>query len=308
MDIAKYIGQYILKNNFCYIHGLGNMELVKRPATHDGKTLSGATYEVIITSGGSIDDSFANFIAVNEQISISKAANSLRDFSIQARKDMQAGKEVPITGIGKFYEENGKVKFITDASFRFTPEGMPALKNSKQLEDQKLVSAHKPTYPAPVKVSSVNWTTVAIAGIVLVLIAAGVYGFYYYKKEQKQNTMVVAPPVKDTVVAPPPPPVVKDTLPPKDTVAATPPPAAIDTNARNPYKMVIMDTTNKAYVFKRFRQLKGTGYKVEMQTKDSIRFRILDEVNCRVVDTIHVRDSLRLLFGFKKVGIYNEGK
>src|SRR4051794_6193053 len=100
MDIARYIGLFLLKNQFCYVHGLGNMELKKVPATNDGKSLQAASYEIVVTPGGSIDDNLANFIATNEQISISKAANTLREYSIQARKDMSEGKEVPIPGLG----------------------------------------------------------------------------------------------------------------------------------------------------------------------------------------------------------------
>ena len=132
MDIAKYIGLFLLKNHYCYIHGLGNMELVKRPATHDGKALQPPSYEVQVTPGGSIDDNLANFIATNEQISISKAANTLREYSIQARKDMAEGKEVPIPHIGHFIEGGGRVKFVTDANFRYTPAGIPTIKNSKK--------------------------------------------------------------------------------------------------------------------------------------------------------------------------------
>src|ERR1700744_6690000 len=94
MDLAKYIGVFLMKNRFCYIHGLGNLEVKKKPANYDGKMLQAAPYEVIITPAGSIDDTLANFIATNEQISISKAANELRDFSTKAKADLEAGKEL----------------------------------------------------------------------------------------------------------------------------------------------------------------------------------------------------------------------
>ncbi len=300
MDIAKYIGQFILKNNFCYIHGLGNMELVKRPAVHDGKSLLGPTYEVIVTAGGSIDDSFANFIATNEQISISKAANALRDFSMQSRKDMQAGKEVAIPGIGKFTEEGGKVKFHTDASFKFTPAGMPTLKNSKQLEQQKVTPVHKPSFPPPAPANSVNWSMVIIAGILVVILAAGGYGFYYYKSQQSVVTAPVQLPPKDTVIAPPT--VVAPDTTRKDTVMAAPA-AVVDTNAINPYKMIVGDFHEKGKADKRFRQLKIIGYKVEMVTKDSVNFQVIADVSCRVVDTTHFKDSLSRIFGYKNIMI-----
>lgn len=302
MDIEKYIGQFILKNNFCYIHGLGNLELVKRPAIHDGKSLQAPNYEVILTAGGSIDDSFANFIATNEQISISKAANALRDFSIQARKDMQAGKEVPVPGVGKFSEENGRVRFTTDANFRYTPAGIPTLKNSKQLEEQKITPPHQPTFPPPARANSINWTMVFIAIILLVILGGGGYGFYYYQKQQAANQPAPAP--KDTAVAvaatPPPPPV--DTTH-KDTVA-TPPPA--DTNAMNTYRMVIGEYNNKARAEARYRKLKIDGKRIELVTKDSVNFMVLETVNCRTVDTVHYKDSLQKFYGFKNVSIYNQ--
>ena len=297
MDIAKYIGLFILKNNFCYIHGLGNLELVKRPAVHDGKALQAPTYEVIVTAGGSIDDSFANFIATNEQISISKAANALRDFSMQARKDMAAGKEVPLQGIGKFTEENGRVKFHTDPSFKFTPAGMPTLKNSKQLEDQKITPAHKPSYPPPASANSVNWTMVILAAALLIILGAGGYGYYYYRSTQVPPP---PPPVKDTIIAAPAP-VMVDTMQKKDTVVAPPP---VDTVTVNTYKMVIGDYAAKDKAEKRIRQLKINGNKVEMVTKDSLNYMVVAAVNCRVIDTLHAKDSLIKLFGYKNVVIF----
>ncbi len=298
MEIDKYIGQFILKNNFCYIHGLGNLELVKRPAVHDGKALQAPTYEVVVTAGGSIDDSFANFIATNEQISISKAANGLREYSMQARKDMAAGKEVPIPGIGKFTEENGRVKFTTDANFRFTPAGMPTLKNSKQLEDQKITPAHKPSYPPPASANSVNWTMVIIVAVLLVILGAGGYGFYYYKSQQAASQP--APHMADTIVQAPPAPIV-DTMR-KDTVATAP---VVDTNAINAYRMVIGEYPNKAKAEARLRRLKIDGSKVEIITSDSVTFKVLATVNCRVVDTVHYKDSLQKFYGYKNVMIVN---
>ena len=299
MDIAKYIGQFILKNNFCYIHGLGNLELVKRTARHDGKVLDAPSYEVILTSGGSIDDSFANFIATNEQISISKAANALRDFSMQSRKDLQAGKEVPVDGLGSFVEESGRLRFITNANFSFTPAGIPVLKNSKQLEEQKNAVPKVASFPPPTSANSVNWSMVIIAVILLVILGAGGFGFYYYKSQQKANVVPVALPAKDTVIAAPPPVAIDTTK--KDTLAATP---AVDTNTINTYQLIIGEYTTRATAEKRLRQLKVIGYKVDLVTKDSVNYKILETVTGRSVDTFHLIDSMQRMFGYKGVAIY----
>jgi len=310
MDIAKYIGQYIIKNKFCYIHGLGNMELMKRPAVHDGKALQGASYEVIVTTGGSIDDSFANFIATNEQISISKAANALREFSMQARADIAAGKEVVLPNLGKFLEENGKVKFITDPNFKFTPAGIPTIQNSKQLEEQKNAPViPKPSFEPPAKANSVNWSMVIIAVILVVILAGGGYGYYYYKSLQKAAAPAPVVPKKDTVYQAPPVPVSDTMAHPVDSMgqnatATTPAASAVDSQATTTYRMIIGAYTARDKAEKRYRQLKINGTKVELVTKDSINYMVLESVTCRVVDTAHMKDSLRVFYNFKGVAIY----
>jgi len=307
MDIAKYIGQFLLKNHFCYIHGLGNMELRKLPATYDNKTLQSPSYEVVVTMGGSIDDNLANFIATNEQISISKAANALRDYSIQARADLAEGKDVAIPGIGKYVETNGRIRFVTDANFSFTPAGLPTIKNSKQLEEKNAKPIHTPSYPAPHKADSVNWSRVILIIILLIILGGGAYGIYYMmnnQKEKKQEAAAAIPvPVKDTVVTQP---IAADTTHvTKDSSAqATQPAATTGNDALSSYKIIIGDYTTRAKADKRLHTLTTNGNHVEMVAKDSTNFMILATVNCKAIDTVHVKDSLKALFGYKNVMLY----
>jgi len=302
MDIAKYIGLFLLKNHFCYIHGLGNMELNKKPAIHDGKALQSPSYEIVVTPGGSIDDNLANFIATNEQISISKAANALRDYSIQARKDMAEGKDVAIPNMGKFVEENGKVKFITDENFRFTPAGIPTIRNSKQLEEQNSKPAHKPSYPPPQKANSVNWSMVILAAVLLIILAGGAYGIYYYTIGSSQPKTAPAPPVvKDTVVPVVAPPV--DTTHVKDSLAATLT-MPVDSSTVGAFKMVIGNYKTRERADKRAANLKLNGTHADVIQRDSINNLVLVTVNCKVYDTARFKDSLVRMFGFKDVVIY----
>jgi hypothetical protein len=305
MDITRYIGLYLLKHHFCYVHGLGNLEVVKRPAIHDGKALQAPSYEVIVTPGGSIDDNVANFIATNEQISISKAANALRDFSTESRKVMSAGGAVPIPGIGSLIEENGKVKFVTDANFSFTPAGLPTIKNSKQLEEQNARHAHKPAYPAPQKADSVNWSMVILLIVLLLIIGGGIFGIYYYSNLNKAETAAAPAPVaKDTVKQAPPPVAVVDTaIKPKDSSAVVAP-VRSDSVQVNTYRMVIGNYRTRARVEQRIFNLTKGGNHVEMVPKDSTSFLVITAINCKATDTTHVIDSLRRMFGYKGVTIY----
>ena len=298
MDIAKYIGLFLLKNQFCYVHGLGNLELVKRPSAYDGKTLQSPSFEVLVTPGGSIDDNLANFIAVNEQISISKAANALRDFSMNSRKELAAGHEVSIPNIGKFIEEAGIIKFVTDNNFRFTPAGIPTIKNSKQLEDQNAKLAHKPSFPPPPKADSVNWTMVIIVVVLLIILGGGGFGVYYYMHHKNNQ-----PAAKDTTLKSLP---AGDTAhPPTDTSMVVSTATGEDTMRIISYKIVIGDYYSKDRAEKRLRNLQINGNHVELVQSDSTSYLIISNVSCRSVEVSRVMDSMQALFGYKSVRIYN---
>ncbi len=303
MDIAKYIGQFLLKNHFCYIHGLGNMELHKLPATHDGKALLAPSYSVAVTPGGSIDDNLANFIATNELISISKAANALRDYSIQARKDMALGKEVPIPNIGKFVEENGKVTFITDANFRFTPAGIPTIKNSKQLEEQNSKPAHKPSYPPPHKADSINWSMVILVAVLLLILGGGGYGIWYYTIGSSNKSIKTPLPViiRDTTPAPPPAPDTTHLQPDSLSMPLTMP---VDSMQLGTYKMSVKSYHSKNQADKRVKTMEINGVHAETLQLDSLNYLVLASVSCRAMDTTHCKDSLARLYGFKNVQIF----
>ena len=269
MDIAKYIGLFLLKNHYCYIHGLGNLELVKRAATYDGTALQPAVYDVIVTPGGSIDDNLANFIATNEQISISKAANTLREYSIQTRKEIANGNPVPIPHIGNFIEQDGKVKFVTDANFLFKPAGIPTIRNSKQLEEQNSRLSNKPSYPEPQKADSVNWSMVILVVVLLLILGGGGYGIYYYMHANKAAAPVAVTPapakdsMQQSVFA-------ADTANhKKDSVASAVPLSTIDT-----YKMIVGDYPTKAKAETRIRNLKANGHTAEIAPKDSAGYYI----------------------------------
>jgi nucleoid DNA-binding protein len=273
------------------------MELKKIPATHDGSSLQAPSYIVEVTPGGSIDDNLANFIATNEQISISKAANTLREFSIQARKDLAEGKDVAIPNIGIFTEQKGKVSFVTYDNFKHTPASIPTIKNSKQLDEQNIKLSHKPAYPAPAKADSVNWSMVILVVVLILILGGGGYFIYYYTTQN--NTEVVASePVIDTVVAALPMPEPDTMAVQIDTVVST---SVMDSTINYDFKMVIGNYKTRDRADKRSNSLTLNGNKVEVIMKDSASYLVLLPISCRTVDTTHVKDSLRRMFGYNEV-------
>ena len=303
MDIAKYIGLYLLKKNFCYIHGLGNLELKKKPAAHDGQALSGPQYDVVLSPTGSIDDSLANFIATHEQTSISKASNALRDFSIATRTDLQAGKEVVIPALGKFTEQNGVIRFITDPHLQYTPPSIPVLRTAKRVEEAPSFKMTDPADNEYNRGAGLNWSKLGMwIGVLVVLVIIVVFAIRY------MNSRQVTPAVQETVVAPDTttltPPAMAQPITDSNSHDSTTAPAPAAVNTSGATKVIIGTYPNRAAAERRVKTLTGNGNSVEMVAKDSSSYLVLMPVTFQPADSARTLDSLRRLFNPKGVSIY----
>ncbi|HXS37195.1 MAG TPA: hypothetical protein VN721_10880 [Flavipsychrobacter sp.] len=305
MDVAKYIGLFLLKNHFCYVHGLGNLELRKKPAAYNGEVLQSAEYEVVLTPSGSIDDNLANFIATNEQISISKASNALRDFSSQAKGYLHEGREVDIPAIGKFVEYEGRVLFVTDPNLQFTPPSIPAMRTARREPEAINTSSQGALYESGSSKgqgSNINWGRVILAVVIFVIIVAG--AFYGYKYLRNRNTVnpqpaVVAPIHTDTVVQQP-----KAIVP--DTIGNKVDSTALATANMIHYKVELDGYDNRKRAEKRVSQMRSFGHNVDMIVKDSTTFLIVMPISTYNKDTTKVLDSLSALFNPSGVTVYQE--
>ena len=321
MDVAKYIGLFLLKNNFCYIHGLGNLELKKKPASYNGDALVPPSYDVVLSPSGSIDDNLANFIATNEQISISKAANALRDFSTQARADLTAGKDVEIPAIGKFHDDEGKIRFTADPNLKYTPPAIPSIRKAKRLEQQESTTSATNTPPAtaaaantrsyvpvhnPVEeeedddeTAGLNWPRIILAAIVLLVLVAVIT--YAVKKYNTQDDTLqpVLPTKENTQVTP----VSTDTSR-ADTTASTPAGTVTVQGGLMNFKAIIDSYNNRKKAEKRIQQMRSYGHNVELIADDSATYFVVMPISCAPADTAKVLDSLGVLFNPGNVVIY----
>lgn len=299
MDIAKYIGLFLLKNNFCYLHGLGNLELKKKPASYEGDALHAPEYDVVLTPGGSIDDTLANFIATHEQTSISKAANALRDFSTATRAELAAGKEVEVPGVGKFVDNNGAVRFIANPHLQHVPPPVPMIRMAKRTEEQP--DFHRDTIEDTSR-SEVAWGKVVLLAVLAIVIVVG--GFFAYR--YFNNNTAGTPPKQDTVVAQPaiqPPTMVApiDTAHHVDTAKAMP--AQTAASATGEYTIVLNTYPTRAAADHRISTLGKNGNKVELHQKDSSTFMVVMHMPRSYSDTTRMLDSLRRFFNPKGVHI-----
>jgi len=306
MDVAKYIGLFLLKNKFAYVHGLGNLEIKKKPAAYEGEALTGSVYEIELTPMGSIDDNLANFIATNEQISISKASNALRDFSTEAREKLEQGETVSIPSIGIFAEENGKIVFITDPHFQFNPTPIPSIRVARK-KDETVYTTNadippvKPRYidPQP-REEEKGFSALKIAAWILGLIILGALAYFGIRYMNDHNSTEVAPlinlPEQDTV---------PQTIPPIEENTLThepeteePQPAMKQEDGMLSFEVILNSYHDRARAEKRTSQLKSYGNHVSLKSaRDSSEFYVvLPLEKIAPPDTSRILDSLGRVF------------
>ncbi len=325
MDIAKYIGLFLLKNKSCYIHGLGNLELSRKPATYVNKTLVSGAYEVNVVPAGTIDESLANFIANTEQISISKATAALKGFSAETKKQIEAGQYVHIPAFGKFAETNGKLQFITSPQLQFAPAPIPAERvaprrtdNTPAAAPSQPVAAPIPTPPA-IDTSSpfddesegtrLNWPRILLVLALLVATAAiAIFGYRYVKNRSKNNAPIVNQDSIATVTATPSidEGTVMDTtqaesIAVKDSVSPAIQPA---NGALVNFKVILNVYDERAKAEKRLQRLRSFGNKVDLIAEDSNTYFIIMPVSAPAKDTSRILDSLERNFNPDGISIY----
>ena len=302
MDIAKYIGLYLLKNKFCYLHGLGNLQMKKKPATYDGEVISAAQYEVTLSPTGSIDDSLANFIATAEQTSISKSSNEIREFVAGLKVDLSEGKDVAIPGLGHFTASGGTVRFISDANLAYVPPPIPTLRMSERLEEAPSFKRNTPEEDSKAERSGINRTKVLItvfSAVVIVAIIIAALVFY-----NNRSTTAEEAPVQNQEEAMPAP-VYADSnamVPPAGDSGVAPAmsPAAVSTNPSG-WKIVLNTYTNSAAAERRVRFLKSTavGDLAQVVTLDSTQHLVTIPFTAPAGDSTRVLDSLARVYGGK---------
>lgn len=318
MDIANYVGLFLLKNEYCFLPGIGSLYIEKRPAVYNKETekMAAPKYEVLYRQdGGSIDDSFANFIATNERISIAHASNHLKDFCAAAKVDLKEGKSVAIPGIGSLKIINNQIQFEKDAGLQIEGKAIPYFRNSDTVNAKKeeaisniieRTSFREPKANEEIeyKAPSVNWGKIsALIAIAVVLIGGGIYLFMNLNKN---NAAPAAAPAIDTVsneaeINPPVTEPVADTnqrvTRDTNTVAAT---QAVSANGTIQYKVALNSYPTRKGAEGRVAKLKSFGHpEVELLAKDSSTYYVIIRITSPAADTTRILDSLRRLYNPK---------
>ena len=281
MDIASYIGQFLLRNKYCYLHGIGSLKLSKLPNKDSGSL----AYHVQLLPGGSIDDLFANFVANSEQVSISKAANAIREYNTEIRSILDAKQNVSIPSIGYLTKVDNHYSFVTDATFSYQPAVNPALKfvNAKPIKET--AEAEEPIVVAPKK-AIINWSKIILFISLLMVVTIAIY---FIATQSQKISATQEEPIINT-----PPEIVAPVI---DTPAVT-----VDTTIATvaaEYKFLIKTYATLGAAVKRYHQLLSYGNNVGLQTSDSTSYQLFVSLAVPAIDTNKVKDSIRVIFNPK---------
>lgn len=296
MDIAKYIGLFLLKNKYCCLQGLGNLEILKTASAHNGKELTGGVYYTKLNPVGSIDDAFPNFIANIEQVSIAKASNEISEFIKSAKAILAAGGAVVIPSVGQYVLKNHQLNFELDSAFSMPTNNIvfPIAEAPKPVVEEPKNGEGKPyesytNYNNYNKQSAVNWNIVALWAVIIIIGGSIlVWCIRYFTNQQPANTSEMVMQVEPQPVQAPSPAI--DSLAVDSTVAAP-----VSTSDTPTFKFIIKEYSTLAKAEKKEKQLLSYGYNVSITNKDSNTFYVISTFKIMPADTSKIKDSLTKL-------------
>lgn len=290
MKLSPLLSEFLFSNKQLDLAGIG------RFTVDDSGTISfdqnASTRE---------DPNLINYIADKSGKMKSLVAGDLDSHIELSRQFLNIGKPYLFEGIGTLTKNKfGKFEFVQVNSTGDKNEPSEGRDTTSTTENsftdyEEMFSPRKAKTPASRKLAS--WA------IVLAGLSLAVFGGYlvYNKTKQKEGTTepinqkaepVKTPEVKNEIVP------VKDSLQAvKDSINKSEPvtPPVVTANS-NTYKFVI-EKASKARALYRYEFLKKNFINVQMETKDSVLFKLYFLLPSQPADTAKKRDSLQLLYG-----------
>ncbi len=304
MDIAKYAGLYFQRSEFLYLPGLGNLEIQKQPGAYNNTKgeVSGSDYQIIFKPTlGVIDDSFANFVANNERISIAAASNGISDFTKTAKVELYNGNKVEIPGLGSFYQDNGQIKFEVSPDFVYTPKSIPVFQNVsnqneyKQEENVKDIIANTsfstPTSADEIELDKgkINYGKVALL-ILLGLIVLGGLGYLVYYMTTSNPKPVTEQTTQDLEPTPAPNPNPIDSNQTQDATDTNQVANTIQNTGK--VSIIVNEYSTQTKAEARVKKLESIPYEASFIQKDSV-YLVVVQLPASAKGTQFVADSIK---------------
>ena len=312
MDIGKYIGKFLIKNNYCSLSGLGVFELKKTPSNINSSegNVTPPSYQISFTPVGSIDDSFASFIANSENVSISNSSNNIKEYCIKVKEELNHTGSFTIDHLGKLTMSNNKITFqqSSDLDFGYEPVSIPTVESKVSTTDikpengSKLDFSYPPAHPS-YRGKSSGMSKIFLLALLGILILLGAYFSYdYYKNNatvrdiKTEQTPIEIPSTVDTLLHQDTTALASSNRPTTDSSTTSAPIAA--PTAANAHIVAVFSFTTEAAAQAKATKLKNYG-NLAAVTPINNEFIVTIEATHALNDTTLLVDSLRRFFNPK---------
>jgi len=298
VKIATLLTQYLYTNHRLDLPGIGSFHLDPNSITHveNNKQRSTLLEGVSFENKPSIKDSPELIAYISAQTGKMKAlAAADLDSHLQlAQQFLNIGKPFAFEGIGTLVKEKGEFEFTPGnvSTERFKDKSVSgSSRNTSHDNSSKYESFLSEPRPRA------GWGKPVIALLILAGLGLAIWGGYAISKkskkaaepEQAQNSEVITLPVDTTTLA----------KKPDTTLIAS----NIGFNEKR-YKY-ILEVAKSKRAFKRFNQLKTNLWEVQLETRDSIDYKLFLLLPAVNSDTTHIMDSLTVMLG-KRVYIEHQ--
>ncbi|MET0394915.1 MAG: hypothetical protein ABW019_17355 [Chitinophagaceae bacterium] len=287
MKLASLFAQYLYTHHRLDLPGIGTFHLDPAVIT----TLENTRQRSAMAEGISFDNNPATrespelitFISAHTGKMKALASSDLESHLQLAQQFLNIGKPFVLDGIGTLVKKKpGELEFV--------PLSVSAEKiKQNKTQDTAPAAMQEPSAPyepfidAPPRKG--RWKKPVFAVLILLVAGLAFWGAYtVYHSPAPETT----DPLPDAVNQPAP------QQPAPDTTHT---PVAVPKAAVPEYYDYILETPGKERALRRYAQLKKNGSPVQLETRDSIRFKLFVRIPAANADTAHIADSLRILYG-----------
>jgi hypothetical protein len=300
LKVDHLLAQYLYKHKRLSLYGIGIFTLDDSAVFPDESAkvktqIEGVSF--ISKSSATLDDSLIEYIKSETGKMKALAEADLDSYVALAHQFLNIGKPFYFEGIGTLQKNK-------DGSFSFNAGTAVPIKTEEGPErygDPKKRSSFADEKESSGRIA-INPVKLIMVGVVLVTIALIGWGGYYLYNKNTSNEPVAN---ESNITIIPDTQVVKNSMPDtngtilKDSVSAAPPKSKIPlaSTPEGGFKFILETTDKKARALHRYSQIKGESilkayHKIQMETKDSVTFKIFMIVPCSTSDTTRYKDSL----------------
>jgi hypothetical protein len=296
LKLAPLLAQYLYSNKRLDLPGIGSFFLdpsaVVTDAENSKQSKSSLVEGISFESNPSIKESgdLIGYISTQTGKMKALAAADLSSHLELVQQFLNIGKPFLLEGIGSLVKiKSGQFEFTSGAIQAEKLKDLTAKEATVTSATEESFSSYDPLTGKQPKGNALKKPVMAL----LIVLGAGLAiwgGYTVYKKNSADKVAAAADTIQTQPVA------IDSSAIKKDST-----PVAVNGVPPGNYKFVL-ETAGKTRAMERYKKLTTFEWKVQMETKDSLQYKLYMVLPATIADTTRIRDSLTALNG-KRVSI-----